>query len=594
MGFGSIIEPLEYKLNSPGINLILGKNGRGKSTIFNALTWCIWGKMLKPDAEYKPYPHLNKDKIPTQVEVVFGYGLHEALVVRTEKKLELFINGEYQEQLRNKSDVQEELDKMIGISFNLAKNSIIFGQKLTRLLSEKGEAQKKLFDEAFDASFLNTARENINKELSTSRAEYALLKERYERLKFEFSTTKAARKNVVEFFRNHKEQILQGYIDKIKEAEDKLNIMVSDKPLYEQIVADEQKLAAEIEQINKKLEKVLGLEKRQFKLDMEITQLEAENKGYIEEARQTKMQLASKNPVCPTCNQEVDHKEHRARLNAKILELAIKSMNSIDRITKARTEEQEVTSSLLKYKKLKESKERKNKELEVLMNEGYDQCEYHPEGYKRKLEELKNLKVLLAQESSKEPPTDTYTAKLKNIKKEALEIKPQYRDRAKHLKTLEWLIKDPFSNSGLKAYIFNSMLSQVNDRLALYSKYTGFTMKLNIDLESARKNFECIIHREDKQIEYSDLSGGEAQLADVTLAFAIHDIVSAEGRFNILVMDEIFESLDDNNRDLVMEMLLEKGTHLSLHLITHLKGMTALRTSQVITLVKKNGITRLA
>lgn len=593
-GFGSIIEPISYALDKPGINLILGKNGRGKSTIFNALTWCIWGKLLKPDSSWKPWPSIADKKYPTQVTLSFRKAANTASIVRGEKFTHLYINGDYEEQYRTRTDVQAEIERIIGISFNLAKNSIIFGQKLTRLLSQKGEVQKQLFDEAFEASFINDAKQKVNQDYNTTNTDFTRLHLKYEELKYQFKTEKEARNNIIDFFTNHQGDIIRGYGTKIAETMQLIKNMEADKDQYEATYAREQTLAASIEAMNKKLEKVMGLEKKKFKIEITKEQIEAEAKGLIEEKLAVHKRLTSKNPECPTCGQPVDPNGYKRRLKARDAELSELIITNTEELKRVSADEQEVISSLRKYQKLRESKKEKSRELDNLLQLGYDDISYHPERMKRAQIDLKKLEDALDSEINKKPPIDLYTQRLKKIKEEAFIIKPQYQEKKKLLNKLNWLLKDPFSNSGLKAYIFNSMLSQVNDRLALYSRFTGFSLTLNIDLESARKNFECIIHKGEQMIVYSELSGGEAQLADVMLAFAIHDIMSAEGKFNILILDEIFESLDEDNIETILDMLKEKGRHLSLHLITHIKKLATIKTTQVITLVKQNGITRLA
>ena len=56
-GFGSIVKPLEFKLNTEGVIIITGKNGVGKSTIPNALFWVLYGTVLK---------NVNSPSIPTK------------------------------------------------------------------------------------------------------------------------------------------------------------------------------------------------------------------------------------------------------------------------------------------------------------------------------------------------------------------------------------------------------------------------------------------------------------------------------------------------------------------------------------------------
>src|SRR5690606_36752865 len=136
-------------------------------------------------------------------------------------------------------------------------------------------------------------------------------------------------------------------------------------------------------------------------------------------------------------------------------------------------------------------------------------------------------------------------------------------------KLLEWVINDPLSNRGLKAYIFNSLLSNITDRSKYYSRYSGISLNLGIDLNSSNKTLTADILIGDKIRPYVSLSGGQKQLANITLSLAIHDIVCQEANLNILFFDEIFENLDRDNIQIVSELISQMGRDKSLHLITH-------------------------
>ena len=58
-GFRSIVNFLTFNLNKPGLNLIKGVNGAGKTSIFEALIWVLYGTNLKES---------NNDKLPSWPE----------------------------------------------------------------------------------------------------------------------------------------------------------------------------------------------------------------------------------------------------------------------------------------------------------------------------------------------------------------------------------------------------------------------------------------------------------------------------------------------------------------------------------------------
>ena len=70
-GFCSI-SSLELALNSKGITIIKAPNGFGKSTIFAAVVWALYGKNLKGISYVNTWKkYRNKDYHGTKVEIYF-------------------------------------------------------------------------------------------------------------------------------------------------------------------------------------------------------------------------------------------------------------------------------------------------------------------------------------------------------------------------------------------------------------------------------------------------------------------------------------------------------------------------------------------
>jgi len=55
-GFGSIIKRTTYLLNRVGLNLILGKNGSGKTSLINAICWNLYKQVSKKNSTIEPWP----------------------------------------------------------------------------------------------------------------------------------------------------------------------------------------------------------------------------------------------------------------------------------------------------------------------------------------------------------------------------------------------------------------------------------------------------------------------------------------------------------------------------------------------------------
>jgi DNA repair exonuclease SbcCD ATPase subunit len=278
----------------------------------------------------------------------------------------------------------------------------------------------------------------------------------------------------------------------------------------------------------------------------------------------------------------------KAQLKQTITELKTKIENGEKEIIKIKVALADAQSSISKLKSDKERYEEEKKKLEFFTEQGLKEIEYRPnliaelDAKLLEIYEKKNA-LIKSKPNLKEP-----IARREKLKETLEELLPTYKALQHKIKLYQWLIDEPLSNRGIKAYIFNSMLSLVNQQLKGYSKYTGFNIVLSIDLESHRKNFEAFIYKKDMRINYDDLSGGQQQLADLCLAVATHDVMTANSRMNILLIDEAFESLDENNVDIVMEMLQSKA-NVSIHLITHLQKIFTYKFSKKLHLTNRSG-----
>lgn len=592
-GFASICKPFFYVLNSPGINAIVAPNGTGKSTIFNAFCWGLYGKTLKPKTEISPWSHLGYDK-GTKVEVLFKKNDDLITVIRCRNykgivegkkggnSLYLYVNDSLYFETKGKVNVNQKLEQILGMSFNLFKNSIAFGQNLTRLLREKGDKQKELFDEAFSVYFINEAREaakNRLKELQEAAYEQDL---NLENLGSQIEKLYASLESITEQEREFK---VQKEL-KIKELKKQLKALKSLNVV---------ELRKELDQRRKRLSELLAkktyytedvkehqeLKDNMFRWELELDQLEAEKRS--KESTISKFLKALSSPIskCSSCGTLLG--KDRSHIKQELSNIRLKVKEDASSIEKLKGN----ISGGLERMALLEKKLEQNSSI----IQGIDLLKHDISNFKLKIEKAKSLKIQKSSIFSQLRDTEKqeFASNRLQIIKELESLKQEQASWSQIHKKLEssvklhtWLISDPLSNKGLKAYIFNTMLSGLNEKLWEYSQVLGWGIKFSIDLESGNKNFIAEIYRGKNVLPYEDLSGGEQQLVDICLAFAMHDLVSVN-KINLLLMDEIFESLDRDNIEKVIELIHLKSKGLSIHLVTHRKEFisTGLKSIQL-------------
>ena len=174
-GFGSLIEYREFNLDRVGLNIMRGPTGAGKTSIPSALAWGFYGTTLKTKPTVQTWDKYQTESFKgTLVRIDFKKGNDSYSVIRCisykkkifDKKkggsgLYILKNNIPVESERNKTDKQSYIQNLLGYSYDLFINSIIFGQKLKTIIEESEPNKKKIFDKAFEVGLIDKAKDNV-------------------------------------------------------------------------------------------------------------------------------------------------------------------------------------------------------------------------------------------------------------------------------------------------------------------------------------------------------------------------------------------------------------------------------------------------
>ena len=97
----------------------------------------------------------------------------------------------------------------------------------------------------------------------------------------------------------------------------------------------------------------------------------------------------------------------------------------------------------------------------------------------------------------------------------------------------------------------------------------GFRISFEVDLDSVKKDFVTLIEMDGEIYDYEELSGGQQQLCNVAMAFAMNESLTASKDINIVFLDEVFESLSMDNIEIVIGLIKKTFEEKVLFLITH-------------------------
>jgi len=155
----------ELDLNFSGIKLIVGQNGVGKTTFFDAVIWCLYGKSMALADDVVSWA-TGKD---CKVEVGFTVGGTTYSIIRYRNheeqgnKLLFFKNGKNISS-RTKGDTQSRIDDTIEISYQAMISSVILSSELyTSFLRSKPSERLRSFESILSLKDVNEYSKKLKK-----------------------------------------------------------------------------------------------------------------------------------------------------------------------------------------------------------------------------------------------------------------------------------------------------------------------------------------------------------------------------------------------------------------------------------------------
>lgn len=599
-GFTSMVYPIEFVLNQPGLNQLKGKVGAGKTTVPSALVWVLFGSTLKDKSQVQTWKEIQPEGFKgTKVEVQFNHYGTDIKIIRCLKykgkinidnkktkgnsDIYIFIDGKYKTDYptKGKRGKQSFIDNLLGYSFDLFKNSIIFGQKMKRIIEESGPDKKKIFEEAFDLEFIQQAKEEAENKL-----------DKYRKVRIELGTKLASKNDKYSMLKDSLEDALENEKkfksvkkERLSNLKDELKDVKNDIDLISIRSFNEEKYQAQVTKVDKLHKEYTNVEEQHE--DIEYLKNEIDK----DKAKLTiqKGKLKTKPKLCPSCNQPLSDKGYKSlkdtiKSNIKDLESNIKRYKANLKITKTPPPLKQIEKKLdIEKDKLKDLEH--SKKLITKDNERLKLLKDRLKTKQKTYDKIKSEKLV-----KKSPRIKT---KLDKLESEVSKLENKINKLDNTLSLYNWVLKDPLSNDGLKVYIFDSLLAQVNDKLLAYGKSLGFTIEFGIDLSKKRKDFYQMIMKDDIIIPYEDLSGGQKQLVDTSVAFAIHDVITEIRPINILFIDEPFESLGINEIEIIEEIVENKAKDKCLFVITHQAGFNPLNVNEIKITLDEKGISNI-
>lgn len=559
-GFCSI-PYLELNLGSKGITVIRGATGEGKTTILSALVWGAYGKNLKGKSDVNTWEKYRpKNYNGTKVEIYFGKDGKTHKITRCLKYKGEVNGAKGKDRLiyeidavevseKNKGEIQALINADLGMSYSLFMNSILFGQGMKRLIQESSSDKKDLFEEIFELEYISKARDIAKGYYTEALREYNEISQKY-------SSSK------------EKKQSIQRMLDDLKKQ---ANHVKND-------------LSSRVKVLEKKLS-LLAKAKKENELKETVT-YKNRIEQRIQEARDNQKELLNK----------INDAKKKTRVSLEeFIGVIIKLLkrgdikNSLKRLMEVKKAFGDIERLQDKCSKLADKISNYRDKLEELRDQ-----EYEANKVQRDIDLTKaEIKKLLSEKKAgvNMGLIKKYKTQLSTLSDKLQAIESEMEEKRSKVDNYKWVMDDPLGNRGIKAFLFESSLDILNETLESYSEVLGFSILFYVDIQGVKKDFNTQIIMDGIEVSYEELSGGQKQLVNLAMAFAMNEVMTKAKGINIAFLDEVFENLSSEYVDLVIGLIRKIYRDKTLYLISHQESLP-IPNARVLTVTRERGLSQ--
>jgi DNA repair exonuclease SbcCD ATPase subunit len=536
------------------------RNGTGKTTIVNGLTYALYGNALT---------NIKKDnlinKINTKGMLVTLSFEKDGVDYRIERGrkpniLKFYVNDVEQETDEiddaqgDMRETQKDLDELIGMSHDMFKHIVALNTYTEPFLSMRANDQRVIIEQLLGITLLSEKAEAL-KELN---------KQTKDLIFQENADIEAAKKS------NEK---IQASIDSLltrqmawgKQHQQELEKIARSIVELEGVdIEDELAKHAALKAYDEKAAKLKSLNKERATLESAIAQAERSVTKYDGELAK----LANK--TCHACEQQLhDHKHEEMTSTAQAhLDEAKKYL---DKVTKDRNKIQTEIDTI--------------GDINGRPSTYYDTIE-------EALKHQNNLQSLETQLTVKSGETDPYQEQIEDLRMTAMQ--PISWDKINDLTSIkdhqEFLLKLLTSkDSFIRKKIIDQNLAYLNNRLTYYLDKMGLP-----HIVSFQNDLTVTITQLGQDLDFDNLSRGERNRLILSLSWAFRDVwESLYQQINLLFVDELMDNgLDASGVEGGLAVLkkMARERKKNIFLISHKDELIG-RVNNVLKVVKENGFT---
>lgn len=605
------ISHAKINLNRPGdVVALLGErednpafdsNGVGKSTILpEAPSWCLFGKTLRKMPADKVVNRFAKRDCYVKIALELD---NSSLIVtrfRKHKKLGgtgLHLKLDGRDITEGTPDLTErKLAKLLGIDQVTFNSVVAFSPDNLRFVGATDANQKQVLD-----SILQTRR--FTAALEVAKSIQSELKQNKLRAEFELQSTNALLLSAEETQMEYTESSL-SFQARQDERLKRLNLELdAARQQHDTVSATKQeathKFNSQTEKTQELLNNAPSLDVAQEVLTTTLGQKREQQQWieYLETERaevQSKLDSANKlaDKPCPTCGSTVNSGKliaHFQRARVELDKKIKKAKDTLVLIEEGIDEARENRDNAQEHRDLVEqSRAEENDIRQIILN------------YVSRLTRIEDTLKRLRDEIA-EPVVNEYEGLLAKIAEKIAAHKAKQDSLTadigrytRQMDAMEFWSK-AFGNSGIRSFLLDQILPDLTQYANEFSDIlTGGTTLIEFSSyneDTMKDGFKIQAWNQEGSDVYSGNSSGEKRRVDICVMFALFRIANKRTKINILLLDEVFDTLDTSGRELIVDAIqkLAQELHLSIYVTSHTSLSSLIYES--IVLEKKDGQT---
>ena len=510
----------EVQLNKSSTTLIVGDNGSGKSTVFDALCFGLFNKPFRRITKPQLVNTINDGGL--LVEIEFDYGSKSYKVRRGIKKniFEIYVDGKRLNQDAKVTDQQEYLEKTIlKLNYKSFTQIVLLGTAgFVPFMQLKSTDRRAIIEDLLDIQIFSVMNLLLKNKISENKEESLSVDVKKELSTGNIDTTQEL---ISDLKKTKTNQIQQNERDigNNEEEIDRLNTTI--KELMDSISGD--------------------------KTAQTLKELEGYQKGIEQKmmSSENEIEFYEQNDTCSTCNQELNE-EHKTKMIEEHHGVMHKSGGALLQLG---NKIEDMKSRLVHVSNVQTAISTNQNQIQAIssyitkLKEQIKEIEDREDDIDEKIQKLKDLKSEL---------------KLCLEKREKLSIQKQLYE------TAYVLLKD----TGIKTRIIKQYLPIMNKLINKYLASMDFFVSFNLD----EKFEEKIKSRHRDEFTYDSFSEGEKMRIDLALLFTWRTIAKMKNSVNtnLLILDEVFDSsLDANGTEEFLKIINKLAGKQNTFVISH-------------------------